>query len=114
MWLSVLAVAVSGAEKLVSCIEQRMFPETIREANSIAQQVFEVAGLELGHLFLFAVSVVIAFVVYWTATKPKKVFEKYRRLLRLYKSFFLSVLSLMVIRVTYTLANNIWLLWINL
>jgi hypothetical protein len=114
MWLSILAVIVSGAEKMVSCVEQRMFPETIREANSIARQVFAVVGLELGHLLFFFVSVIAVSIIKWIATKPKKLFENHKRLLTIYKLLCLTFLSVMNISVIYTLASNIWLLWINL
>lgn len=112
--LTIVAIVISGAEKLVSCIEQSMFPETIEEANPMAQQVFNMVGLEVGHLLFFVISVFIALFAYWLATKPKKYFEARRRVLRLYESLGVSVLSVMIIGVIYTLANNIQLLLIHL
>jgi len=91
-----------------------MFPETIREANSIARQVFAVVGLELGHLLFFFVSVIAVSIIKWIAIKPKKLFEPHKRLLTIYKLLCLTFLSVMNISVIYTLASNIWLLWINL
>lgn len=56
--LTMLCILFSGLEKLVTYVSMRVFPYCIGESNLLALRVWNVLGLELGSLLVFAVSAV--------------------------------------------------------
>lgn len=117
MWL---AIALSGAEKLISYVEQRLFSLPINKGTDLATLVFNMVGLASGHLLLFAETVVLALFLRWiTQTVLKHLILTVAEhtthvirttnviLLKFVQLFFLAPFSYIIVRTTPVLINNI-------
>lgn len=119
-WLMWLAIALSGAEKLISYFEQRLFQPHIYEGNDLATLVFNMVGLESGHLLLFVETVILALFLRWiTQTALKHLILTVTEhtthavrtinliLLKFVQLFFLAPFSYIIVCTTWVLINNI-------
>lgn len=95
--LTMLCILFSGLEKLVTYVSMRVFPYCIGESNLLALRVWNVLGLELGSLLVFAVSTVCTLGI-------KKVADIYPKV----EKAATAVLVILILVHGYVLISNLY------